>query len=131
MSEGKKNQKLQPVSNVLQTLFANGQSALSDQFLRWRVWRAWADIVGPGMAGYSSPVGFNRRTLIIWAKSAAHMQEMSYGRDMLRAKVNQFVGFHWIDDVRLTLDRKDVPSVAESEAEMKEFLSNPPAKDTD
>jgi hypothetical protein len=122
MSEGKKNQKLQPVSNVLQSLFSGGKSPLSDQFLRWRVWRSWAEVVGPAMEAYSSPVGYNRRVLIIWVKSAAHMQEMSYGKDLLRAKVNQFVGFDWIDTVKFTLDRKDVPTVAESEDEMKSFL---------
>lgn len=66
------------------------------------------------MESYSSPVGYSKRCLIIWVKSAAHLQELSYGKDLLRDKVNQFVGFIWIESVRLTLDRKDVPT-AESE----------------
>lgn len=122
MTEGKKNQKLQPVSNVLQELFSRGQSPLSDQFLRWKVWNSWREIVGPAMESYSSPVGYAKRSLVIWVKSAAHLQELSYGKDLLRNKINQFVGFSWIDTVKLTLDRKDVPPPAEAQPEVREFL---------
>lgn len=123
MSENKKNQKLQPVSNVLQAIFTRGNSALSDQFLRWRLWNSWAELVGPGIAAYSTPVGFNKGILIIWVRTPAHLQEMNYGREILRKKVNQFIGFEWTMNIKLTLDRKDVPNPEESDPGLRVYLS--------
>lgn len=123
MSERKKDQKLQPVSNILQGLLARGQSPLSDQFLRWRLWSSWRELVGPSIGGYSTPVGFSRGVLMVWVKSPAHLQEMSFGLEILREKVNDFVGFDWVVSVKLTLDRKDVPTLEESAPGLRRFLS--------
>ncbi|MGE0761642.1 MAG: DUF721 domain-containing protein [Bdellovibrionales bacterium] len=123
MSGRNKDQKLQPVSNVLQTIFARGESPLSDQFLRWRLWSCWADLVGPNIGAYSTPVGFQKGVLVVWVKTAAHMQELNYGRDLIKHKINQFVGFKWVTNVRLTLDRKDVPTLEESDPGLRQFLA--------
>ncbi len=123
MSERKKNQKPQAVSNILQNLFAKSEGPLQDGFLRWRVWQAWRTLVGDKVGSYSIPVSYKTGTLLIWVKSAGHMQELSFGTDVIRDKVNKFVGFQWVKKVRLTLDRKDVPSLEESSPGLREFLS--------
>lgn len=123
MSKRKKNQKLQPVSNVLETLFSRGQSGLSDQFRRWRVWHSWRELVGDNIASYSIPVGYLKGTLQVWVKTPSHLQELSFGTDVLKDKVNQFVGFPWVKKVRLTLDRKDVPKFEESDEGLREYLA--------
>ncbi len=123
MSDGKKDQRLQPVSNVLHALFTRGDTPLSDQFLRWQLWNAWENLVGANISSYSTPVGFQRGVLLIWVRTPAHLQELNYGRELLRRKVNQFVGFEWVESIRLTLDRKDVPKPEESDPGLREFLS--------
>lgn len=122
MSDREKDQKLQPVSNVLQSLFTKGKSPLSDQFLRWRLWSTWHEVVGEEMAQYSTPVGFYDGTILIWVRTAAHMQEMNYGRELLRNRINQFVGFSWVKLVKFTVDRKDVPQQDEATDQFKSFL---------
>lgn len=123
MSDRKKNQKPQPVSNVLQNLFGRGDGPLAEGFMRWRVWHNWKQLVGERVGSYSIPVAFKDGVLSIWVKSAAHMQDLSFGSDLIKDKVNKFVGFPWVKKIRFTLDRKDVPSLEESEPGLREFLS--------
>lgn len=123
MSKPKKNQKLQPVSNVLQNLFGRGKSPLSDGFLRWKIWHQWQDIVGPQIASYSQPVGYSDGYLFVWVKTSAHLQELNYGRDLMRDKINKVIGFHWVKGIKLTVDRRDVPRPEESDPGLREFLA--------
>lgn len=109
------------VSKVLQTLLANGKSPLSDQFLRWKIWRFWPQIVGPTFANFCEPVGFDRGRIYLWVKSAARMQEMRFFEDQLREKINQHVGRTWCKNIRFTLDRRGIP--AEVSEEFKSFLA--------
>ncbi|MBX7230733.1 MAG: DUF721 domain-containing protein [Bdellovibrionales bacterium] len=115
--------KLTPVSNILQSLLSRGQSPLSDQFLRWRVWNSWSEIVGSRVCQYSVPVGFHHGILIVWVKTSAHLHDLSFALDLIRTKVNHHVGFDWIHSVRLTVDKKDVPNCNEGSSKLKEFLS--------
>src|SRR3979411_304399 len=56
--------ELLSASKVLQTLLANGKSPLSDQFLRWKIWRFWPQIVGETLGAVCEPVGFERGRLL-------------------------------------------------------------------
>jgi hypothetical protein len=125
MSSRKKEQKLAPVSNVLKNILATGKSPLAQQFRRWQIWQNWPQIVGPSIAAYSDPVGYVKGTLFIWVQSAAHMQEMSFALDPIRRKVNQFVGDSWAKTIRLTLDRKSVPVVADVSSEVRDYIADP------
>ena len=124
MTGTKKEQNLQPVSNILETILTDGKGPLSDQFLRWKIWNNWAEIVGPVVGGYSSPVGFEDGTLYVWVKSPVHMQELSFGLDLLRVKVNQFAKRAWIKAIRLTLDRKDVPQTEDAPQDFRDFIGD-------
>lgn len=120
----KKKTELLPASKVLQTLLANGKSALSDNFLRWKVWRFWPQIVGQTLAGSCEPVGFERGKLHLWVKSSARMQEIRFFENTIKQKVNEHVGREWIKSLRFTLDRHGVPPAAEVSAEFKKFLDD-------
>lgn len=124
MIDRKKNQKLQPASSVLQSVLSKGQNALSDQFLRWRLWNSWGDIVGAKIAAYSIPVGYRDGALIIWVKTSAHLQELKFGIEPLKEKANQFVGFSWVKEIKLTIDRKSVPMPEETSNQLREFLAD-------
>lgn len=122
MSKKKTKAELLPASRVLQGLLGNGKSALSDGFLRWKIWRFWGQIVGPTLAGHCEPVGFERGKLFIWVKSSARMQEIRFFEDTLKNKVNEYVGRSWVKYVRFTLDRHGVPTTAEVSEEFKKML---------
>ena len=75
------------------------------------------------MAKYSVPVGYRGGVLYVWVRDSVHLQEMTFMVRALKAKVNQFVGRSWVKSIRLTLDRKDVPTVQETEGELRDYLS--------
>lgn len=124
MSEkNRKSSTLDSAASVLQTLMQSGKSPLAEQFIRWKLWNSWEEVVGAEMAKNSLPVGYLKGTLYIWVNSSARMQEMTFLVRPLLKKVNEFGGKNWVRNIRFTLDRKSVPQPQESEEGLREFLS--------
>ena len=109
MSEKRPKSDLNSVANVLQSLLQNGKFPLSEQFKRWRLWKSWAQIVGPSLAKGSEPVDYLQGTLVIWVKSSTHMQEMNYLTGTIRDRVNEFFDETWVRQVRFTLKKGASP----------------------
>ena len=110
MSTKRPKGDLRSASNVLQSLLQNSKFPLSEQFKRWRLWKEWAQIVGPNLAMGSEPVDYLQGTLVVWVKSSAHMQEMNYLNESIRNRVNAFFKETWVRDVRFTLKRGESPT---------------------
>lgn len=125
----KKKTELLPASRVLQAILGSGKSPLSDGFLRWKIWRFWSQIVGPTLSAHCEPVGYQRGKLFIWVKSSARMQEIRFFEETLKTKVNEHVGKTWVRTIRFTLDRHEVPKVAEVSEEFKQMLEKDPMMD--
>ena len=103
-----------PASNVLQALLGHGKSPLKDSFIRWKLWRYWAEIVGPSVAANSRPIEIKRGCLTVWAKSSAQMQDLHFIADVIKLKVNKFLGTPAVRSIRFTLDEGRLPqNVAE------------------
>jgi hypothetical protein len=116
-----RNSELLAPTDVLQSLFKDGKHPLSDQFLRWKIWAQWEEVVGPSFSKNCLPVGFNNGNLNLWVKSASWLQEMRFLLDDIRSRVNQYVGHEWVVTIRLTLDRHQVPT-EEGAALFREFV---------
>jgi hypothetical protein len=116
-----KKPKLMTSCEVLQGLFENGKSPFSDQFQRWKLWRKWPELVGD-LAQHCRPVGFEKGTLYIWAENSAWLQELLFFRDVIKDRVNEFVGRKWVYRVHLTLNDRAVPQLDESDPVIREFL---------
>jgi predicted nucleic acid-binding Zn ribbon protein len=112
-ASGSKRRKGRPTlsGEVLQSLLENGKSPLSDQFLRWKLWAKWAEVVGPTMAAQTVPVGYARGVLFIWVKHSAWMQQLIFLRDQVKDKINDFLSVPYVKMVRFTMDRREVPSI--------------------
>ena len=102
-------------SEVLQSLFENGKSPLSEQFMRWKLWARWEEVVGPTIAKNAEPVGFQRGTLYVWVRSSSWMQQMVFMRDPIRNTINQKFENNFVKYIKFTLDRRDVPNQDQSE----------------
>ncbi|MEI7974102.1 MAG: DUF721 domain-containing protein [Bdellovibrio sp.] len=107
----RKKREGEPLSSteVLQSLFERPDDPLSDQFLRWKIWRQWESIVGASLSQASEPVGYLRGTLYIWVKNSVWMQQLVFIKEPLKEKVNRHVGRVYVKKVHLTLDRRSVP----------------------
>ena len=117
--EQRKKADLNNATDVLESVLLNNKSPLSDQFMRWKLWRKWPEVVGPTISAQSMPVGFVQGTLYVWVKNAVWMNEMLFLAGPIRDKVNAFVEMGWVQQVRFTLNQHDVPKI-EEDSEMKD-----------
>ena len=106
----KAKNRLSNSSEVLHGLFGNGKSALSEQFIRWKLWRKWAEFAGASIGEVSEPVGYRRGILYVWVKNASWMQQLIFMLDPLKNSINKKLGIKFVKGIHLTLDRKAVPS---------------------
>lgn len=104
-----KKKKLTLGSEVLQSLFENGKSPLSEQFMRWKLWAKWEEVVGPTIAKNAEPVGFQRGTLYVWVRNSTWMQQMIFMKDPIRETINKKFENNFVRFIKFTLDRHDVP----------------------
>ena len=124
MSYNRRKGSLTPVGNVLQSLFQNSKSELSDQFLRWKLWSFWPQIVGPTLAKSSEPVGYSKGCLYVWVDNSARMQEFSFIAGSMKEKINIYLEKKWVRQIKFTLDRRAVPKLDDSSTDFKNMASN-------
>lgn len=109
-SKKKPKGKLSVGSEVLQSLFENGKSPLSEQFMRWKLWAKWDEVVGPTIAKNAEPVGFQRGVLYVWVRNSSWMQQMIFMKDPIRDTINQKFQNNFVKYIKFTLDRREVPT---------------------
>lgn len=121
-----KSPKKEPIlsSEVLQALFENGKSELSIHFLRWKLWKKWPEFVGPTIAAASEPVSYYRGTLYLWVKNSAWMQQLVFMREPIRDSINKKLQKEYVKEIKLTLDRKAVPSDPNATQELRSSLQS-------
>lgn len=120
----RKPSTLTSACDILQGLLHNSKTPLSDQFLRWKLWQQWGDVVGNDMARQTRPVGFEGGMLLIWVEHPVYIQQLNFVTKELMEKVNKYVGRDWIRRIRFTLDKKVVLSEAQQRAELGRLLDN-------
>ncbi len=116
------SQRLFSASEVLQSLLQNSKSPISDQFLRWKLWRQWPDLVGEEISKRTLPVNFDQGTLFVWVENSVWLQQLTFMVGPLKNKINEHVGKDWVRQIRFTVDRRAVPTLEESEAGVRTFL---------
>ncbi len=114
--------KFQSGAQVLQRLFESGKSPLSDQYLRWKLWSQWEQIVGKQMASVCEPVGLSRGVLKIWVKNSAWHHQLQFFREEILQKIQASESFSHMTQLVFTLDRKSVPENGDTRQEMKRHL---------
>ena len=107
--EDRKSRKLSQSGEVLQSLLQDSNQPISRQFLRWRLWTKWPEVVGPTLAKRCYPVGFADGTLWIFVASSSWMQELTFVSGELQSKINKFVGCEYVTQIRFTTDHRAVP----------------------
>lgn len=114
--------KLTSASDVLQSLFQEGKSPLSEEFSRWQLWRKWPEIVGPTVAAQTDPVGFREGVLYVCVKNSVWIQQLTFVSKQLREKINGFLGNDKVKTIRFTTDRKSVPKLEDADVKFLNYL---------
>jgi len=111
MKENDYKPKFKTAAEVLKSLL-EGQSgdAVSDNFLRWKLWLNWADVVGPTLSEQCEPVSFHHGLLWIWVKNSVWMQQMTFMSAHIKSAIDQKYRKGYVKEIRFTLDRKWTPA---------------------
>lgn len=123
MSEMDYDSKFKTGTEVLQKLFENGKSPLSEQFIRWKMWSRWEEIVGSTLAKSCEPVGLQWGNLIIWVPHSTVLQQMQFLKTNILQAVQKAYPQLKVKDIRFTLDRKQVPKDYDSKNQAQKFIS--------
>jgi hypothetical protein len=95
------SQKPLAAIDVLQRLFENGKSPLSDGFQRWKLEHQWGEIVGATLCKNTRPVQYFKGTLTIEVTNSVWLNEVRFLVDDIREKVNQHQGSDWVQRIQL------------------------------
>lgn len=118
----KKNSSLAGTTEVLQSLFEDRNSPLSEPFLRWKLWKKWPDFVGPTVAEVTEPVGFRRGTLFLWVRNSSWMQQLLFLREQIKVSINEKLGRKAIRTISFTLNRNLVPTDPKEQEQLKTLI---------
>ncbi len=102
---------MKSASDVLQSLLQNSKSPLAEQFVRWRLWRYWNEIIGPEWGHVSKPVEFKNGRLILWVASSSHLNEMTYLLEPMKMKINKYLARTYVHHIRLTRDQRALRNI--------------------
>ncbi|MFN3454274.1 MAG: DUF721 domain-containing protein [Pseudobdellovibrio sp.] len=82
---------------------------MAEQFLRWKLWMNWSEVVGPTTAQCCEPVAYHRGVLWLWVKNSVWMTQVTFMADAIKNSINQKFSHEMVKEIRLTMDRKSVP----------------------
>lgn len=100
MSEDRRNKKLDSVAQVLQGLFENSKSPLSEGFQRYRLEQQWSSVIGGALGKCTRPVDFNNGLLTIAVSNSSLLTELQFFRQEIITKVNTHMGKVWVQKIR-------------------------------
>ena len=124
MSENDFKSKFQTGAEVLQKLLESQVGPVSDQYLRWKLWLGWKDIVGETVSKHSEPISYRNGLLWLWVENAVWVQQMGFMSESIKEAINKKFRPGFVKEIRFTQDRRQVPS-AENEVfrdQVKKFL---------
>lgn len=111
MRESDYKPKFKTAAEVLKSLLdTNKGGAVSENFMRWKLWLNWTDVVGATLAQNCEPVAYHKGTLWLWVKNSVWMQQISFMVEPIKATINQKYQKDYVKEVRLTLDRRSIPA---------------------
>ncbi len=85
-----KKRNAEHISTILRRYLR--QESLESPLNEQRLINAWPEVLGPGMASYTSQLYIRNQTLYVHLTSAALRQELMMSRDTLVRSLNQRVG---------------------------------------
>lgn len=88
-------------SAIVKLLEAMGGDPQKAKFAR--LWEEWQAILGEELAAMVTPLGTDKKHLLVGVEDALAMQEAQYQKDDILQKINAWLGQDYFDDVRLSL----------------------------
>lgn len=111
-------------AEVLQKLLEGKAGPVSDQYLRWKLWLNWKEIVGPTVSQHSEPISYRNGLLWLCVDNAVWMQQMGFMTETIKKTINEKFKHGFVREIRYTTDRRQVPSAEDDQFRdnVKKFL---------
>jgi len=124
MAEQDFRSKFKTGAEVLHKLLDDKAGPVSDQYLRWKLWLSWKDVVGPTVSDHAEPIAYHHGVLWLWVRNSVWMQQMSFMLEPIKNTVNQKFRAGFVKEVKLTLDRRQTPQTANEDFKknLKKFV---------
>lgn len=110
MSEKDYRTKFATGAEVLHKLLEDKAGPVSDQYLRWKLWLSWKEVVGPTIAENAEPISYRHGVLWLWVRNSVWMQQMTFMVEPIKNSINQKFKAGFVQDIKFTLDRKKIPT---------------------
>lgn len=123
MNKDKKSKQLTNSEKILQNILQNGKTNLSENFLRWKLWANWHEIVGDTLYEQTEPIDYFKGTLFIWVKHSTWLHQIYFLSNHIKNKINKSFSELYVEKIRFTLDRKNHPHHKKISSNMQKFLS--------
>lgn len=94
-----------PLSDLL--LAGMEGTGLGERLREAEIWRLWPDVVGPVIAARAQPLRIINGTLTVGVSSGPWMQELTFLKGMLKAKLNDRLGGDIVREITLKSGRVD------------------------
>lgn len=107
----KRKSSLTNASSILHRLLEKENHPLSDQFLRWKLWYNWKEIVGESISQKCLPVGYKEGALWVWTQNSSWMHHLLFMREDMIHAINSKLGKNFVRYLRFTLDKHEVPEL--------------------
>lgn len=115
--------KFKVSGQVLQSLFENGKSPLSEHFLRWKLWSKWKDLMGDSISESCEPVGYSNKKLYIFVRNSTLLHHMYFLKGNMIRKIKKDFHKDFVNEIIFTLDRKKIPSDELEKEKLKNSLA--------
>lgn len=116
--------KFKTGAEVLQKMLEGKAGPVSDQYLRWKLWLNWKEIVGPTVSENAEPTAYHQGILWLCVRNSVWMQQMTFMLEPIKKSINQKFKENFVHEVRLTLDRKATPLASDEtfKKNLKKFI---------
>ncbi|HPI39198.1 MAG TPA: DUF721 domain-containing protein [Pseudobdellovibrionaceae bacterium] len=102
-------------SEVLLNLFHGTKSPLSHQFLKWKLWSQWKQVVGPTISSQTEPLRIYNGKLTIWVKNSTWLHQLNFMKDPIIESIDRRFQSGFVKEVYFTLSKGDMESIPKSE----------------
>lgn len=105
-----KKKKLTSAIDVLQSLFENGKSPLSSQYVRWRLEQNWESVVGKTVAENARPANYYQGVLYLAVRHPVWIQHLKFMTKDLKENINRYAGKGWATDIKYFVEGSGEPA---------------------
>ena len=92
-----RKQKAEPVGNLIHQFLR--EEGLETPYNEYRLIEAWPEVMGEGIARYTSDLQIRNRVLYVRLKSSVIRAELFTGRKSLVQRLNTYIGAQVIDNI--------------------------------